>query len=259
MIIESHARQALDGEIAHLDGAQAARAAKRLENLAATRATYKEALGEERDAQLFQWKATIEKNLYDKQRDREFEAALERGETDPVYKSGPAPKLRSPLINWRVRGVNQQWARGMDALLANADAPWSKRATELPEAMDSKMAKLVNKVGESRFFHAKADAFAQLTLARLALHAYRKDNGVYPQSLAQLTPKYLSVIPTDAFADGAPLHYKRNGTRYQLWSLGPNAKDDGARPIIFVKARTDKGKHMVTPEASGDIVANINR
>jgi len=41
--------------------------------------------------------------------------------------------------------------------------------------------------------------------------------------------KYLPTIPTDIFAEGAPLHYYRKGGGYVLYSVGANLKDDDGK------------------------------
>jgi hypothetical protein len=61
-----------------------------------------------------------------------------------------------------------------------------------------------------------------------ALHAYKKDTGKYPAKLADLTPKYLPVVPDDLFS-GKPLIYKPTDSGYLLYSVGANGKDDGGR------------------------------
>ena len=61
-----------------------------------------------------------------------------------------------------------------------------------------------------------------------ALAAYRADHGSYPAKLTDLAPRYLGKIPLDIFI-AAPLHYKRHGVGYLLYSVGPNGKDDGGK------------------------------
>jgi tetratricopeptide (TPR) repeat protein len=62
----------------------------------------------------------------------------------------------------------------------------------------------------------------------LALAAYRSDHRSYPKRLADLAPDYLATIPKDIFLDG-DLHYSQKGEGYDLYSVGPNKKDDGGR------------------------------
>jgi hypothetical protein len=66
----------------------------------------------------------------------------------------------------------------------------------------------------------------QLTVVALALAAYRADRGSYPEKLADFCPKYLSEVPCDPCGDGPP-KYRRIGKEYEIYSVGPNGKDDG--------------------------------
>lgn len=68
-------------------------------------------------------------------------------------------------------------------------------------------------------------------LARIAVAAerFRLAEGQYPRALEDLSPTYLDAIPSDRIT-GQPLIYSRqkNG-RPQIYSLGWNAVDDGAK------------------------------
>jgi hypothetical protein len=74
----------------------------------------------------------------------------------------------------------------------------------------------------------QVELFGQMDIAALALAAYRADHGPYPDKLDSLVPEYLAAVPEDRFsADGAKIHYRRKGSTYLLWSIGPNGVDDG--------------------------------
>jgi hypothetical protein len=66
----------------------------------------------------------------------------------------------------------------------------------------------------------------------LALRAYQAREGRYPRQLADLTPKYLKVVPVDRFTEG-PLIYRLEGegNGYVLYSVGPNGKDNGGEEM----------------------------
>jgi hypothetical protein len=75
------------------------------------------------------------------------------------------------------------------------------------------------------------DRFAatqSLVPVAFALAAYRADRGEYPADLAALVPKYVPAVSEDIFS-GKPLHYKREGPGYVLYSVGQNGIDDGGR------------------------------
>jgi hypothetical protein len=65
----------------------------------------------------------------------------------------------------------------------------------------------------------------------VALEQFRAaHNNRYPAGLSELTPSYLNAVLTDPF-DGQPLRYRNQGTGYVLYSIGPDLKDDGGKPM----------------------------
>jgi hypothetical protein len=91
---------------------------------------------------------------------------------------------------------------------------------------DVMMALLMPAVAQVDVAETRAKAHRELTLTALALGAYRREHGKYPESPAALSPKYFEQVPGDPFI-GKPLHYRRTEDGYLLYSVGPNRKDDG--------------------------------
>lgn len=77
---------------------------------------------------------------------------------------------------------------------------------------------------------ARKDA---LRIAALALQAFRAARGDYPDTLERLAEDgILARVPRDPFS-GKPLRYGRiDATRYVLYSVGPNARDEGGEPMV---------------------------
>jgi hypothetical protein len=69
-------------------------------------------------------------------------------------------------------------------------------------------------------------------IAAIALKRYQLKHGNYPPDLNALVPEFLPSVPWDP-VDGQPLRYRLNadGT-FQLYSIGPNAQDDGGNPAL---------------------------
>lgn len=65
-----------------------------------------------------------------------------------------------------------------------------------------------------------------LLITDLAIRRYRIDTGRAPDSLEDLVPEFLDVIPIDPFA-GRPVTYRKSDDSYLLYSFGLNQKDDG--------------------------------
>jgi hypothetical protein len=59
-----------------------------------------------------------------------------------------------------------------------------------------------------------------------ALAEYRAENKQYPDTLAELVPKYLKEIPEDAFnKSGGPIGYRREADTYSMWSASYDGVD----------------------------------
>lgn len=87
----------------------------------------------------------------------------------------------------------------------------------------------------------QARAAMRLLRGELALAEFRAAHGSYPASLTELA----GVPPlslTDPFS-GQPLRYRRTGASYLLYSIGPDGKDDGGKPMRLMST------------SSGDLVA----
>ncbi|MBN1919141.1 MAG: hypothetical protein JW889_14645 [Verrucomicrobia bacterium] len=67
------------------------------------------------------------------------------------------------------------------------------------------------------------------TEVRIGLAFYKAGHGEYPDALDKIEP-YLDEIPLDPFSD-KPFCYRREGSEYVLYSIGPNMKDDGGRDL----------------------------
>ena len=104
------------------------------------------------------------------------------------------------------------------------------------------------------------DAHVRVDLLRLSLilRAYSLKTGTYPRRLSALVPTYLDRVPTDPFSDQTRYRYRLEKDGYALYSVGPDAKDDGGLSILNEKGRGTFGRYLVTEKSRGDIVAGVN-
>jgi len=94
---------------------------------------------------------------------------------------------------------------------------------------------------------------------QIALRAYRLQHGAYPETLQQLSPGILAQIPTDPFSDNQAFKYRTVGQKYLLYSIGPDAKDDGGKPVFDDSdSHKDRPYQLWDATEKGDIVAGIN-
>ena len=64
--------------------------------------------------------------------------------------------------------------------------------------------------------------------AAIAIQRYRLATGKFPETLNDLVPDYLELVPTDPF-DGKELRYKKLETGYFVYSIGEDLSDDGGK------------------------------
>jgi hypothetical protein len=69
-----------------------------------------------------------------------------------------------------------------------------------------------------------------LLALNLAARAYHLERGTWPANLEALRPKYVDAVPLDAFTSHA-FRYRATATGFQIYSVGPDGKDNGGDPI----------------------------
>lgn len=76
-----------------------------------------------------------------------------------------------------------------------------------------------------------AQTHQALSRTAIALERHALATGSYPNSLSELTPKFLPTALNDPFGK-TPLHYtKTSDGRFLLYSVGPNGRDDQGRAV----------------------------
>jgi DNA-directed RNA polymerase specialized sigma24 family protein len=74
---------------------------------------------------------------------------------------------------------------------------------------------------------ANAQAYVEMAVLACGLERYHLANGAYPETLAEIAPRFLGRIPNDVVSD-RPYHYQRTANgRFVLYSNGWNAADEG--------------------------------
>ena len=94
-------------------------------------------------------------------------------------------------------------------------------------------------------------------LATLALEAWRKENGEYPEELEDLRTDLLQSLPRDPFTDGQPLQYRREGDDYVLYSIGPNGEDNDGQAMKRPDGPPER-RYLPRDDLTGDLVAGVN-
>jgi len=76
---------------------------------------------------------------------------------------------------------------------------------------------------------AKDQAYVNEAAIVCALERCRHGRGHYPTSLDELAPVYIASVPKDPI-DGKALHFRLDGAKFLLYSVGWNETDDGGTP-----------------------------
>jgi hypothetical protein len=153
---------------------------------------------------------------------------------------GGRPRLWGRLRAWLLRPLlnadERAYLSYMEREVRAFELPWpeSREVTdELHKSLDARtpvyaiITRLVMPV-YGRVVWSRDRATAAVGTARIALglKAYRVDHATYPASLAQLETAGWK-LPLDPFG-GKPYRYRREGSGFIVWSIGPDMDDDNA-------------------------------
>jgi len=244
--IQAIGRKELWATVPHLDAAASRSAAARLEKLIEHRVPFAETMQEEK------WSGQA--NLLETMRAGQWRGLFS------VQGTAAIDQLRALAVPKRT--VMNNYSRLMDALVANARRPYTQ-PLPLPGGSDPVTQQLAPVYSRARWSAARNDAGNALLLIALALRAFQLEQGRYPARLTELVPAYLKQVPADPFGSGGALGYRRSGATYVLWSIGPDGKDDGGRPIDnkppLVSGNTESHRRRLMLESRGDFVAGVNK
>lgn len=70
----------------------------------------------------------------------------------------------------------------------------------------------------------------RLAFTALAIEGFAAATGRFPETLEQLTPKFLPEVPEDPFT-GMELKYRHAGKAYVVYSVGPDRQDNGGLEV----------------------------
>ena len=251
MAIGAIGGRATNDTIERVNAAQAKSAAKRLEKMLQTRWNLDQTLTEEKYAN-----QTFMVPL--------VKAGTWRLSSAPWLLSGTVPSLseRVHLVTLPTSQILRDIENEHNRQIANAKLPYANAGQARPNYNDPFVPQEFKRLPINNARDLARDRFLML---RLALRAYRLEQGVYPPNLNALVPAYLSAVPADPFGGGEAMRYKLSGAKYVLWSIGPDGADDGGKPVPFLKPapKTYAGERPVERlftdfNGKGDVVAGVN-
>jgi hypothetical protein len=182
-------------------------------------------------------------------------------ETTQYGRKQPSPLEKIALYSESPRTAYDNYTNYMNLEIAEAKLPWSdqikRKAIPFPNDLIGQTFTPIGTIMVCRqYVNMSANRLLEL---QIALHAYRISHGSYPRDLKSLTPAILTMIPLDPFTDNQPFHYSPNADKYLLYSVGPDAVDNGGTPIIRTEQSDAMEKYLVfEPDQKGDFVAGVN-
>ncbi len=155
------------------------------------------------------------------------------------------------------RRIIRDHARFMDQRIANARHPYAAHPPEPPLPNDPINEMILPVFGQAHIKAVDTETQDALLMVALALRAYRAERGRYPARLEELTPVYLKKIAADPFALQGTVKYRRTGDKYLLYSVGPDGRDDGGKPIHNLNG-DGRQKNFAEAGTVGDFVVGVN-
>ena len=182
-----------------------------------------------------------EKNLF-----QLIESVTSGGEaTASMFSNAGIAFFTLPAANMAVAGrkeMTAEYDRITDRALARLGEPY--RSWKSEPSLDAEVKAITDgPISRFRYFFVMLmtpsyDTFLNRVVASdgnrdgvfigLALELYHREHGKWPESLGELSPKYLPTLPADPIT-GKPLHYKIVGDRPIVYSVGVDGDDDGGR------------------------------
>ena len=246
--------------VEHLDAAQTLAAMRRLDAIRAQHTPMADTMREEK------W--MTQESLRDTMRSSLWRVQMLSMFTGDNFGNDRKFDARGLLLyGWSDRAILNDVGRYEDEVARRTTLPYQTAKALPPIFMPTDpLAEILFPVFDQATFKDVEASQTQdaLLLVTLALRACHLETGAYPQTLQELTPRYLAAIPADPFAMGnAPLRYQKRPVHdnfyawepawkrqevkrltqeleqpaypgrdaYTLYSVGPDGRDDGGQGI----------------------------
>ena len=134
------------------------------------------------------------------------------------------------------------------------DHAWARQSYRLRFLWESLVQRSTFRASEESFRarHLRSEAEVRLLHADVAIELFRRQNDRLPVNLAELVPRHFKTVPLDPFSN-KPMVYRRTTNSYLLYSVGPDRKNDGGKPLTrgsfieFGNVEVEKGDLLSTP------------
>lgn len=242
--IEAIGRRDLEKSAIHLDAAQSQTAAKRLEKIEQLRPALREIIQQEKLLSVQQ----LEVHFASPQ----WKEMLKDGKNFPdgAIDEGQAAHLRHLSAD----DIKNNILLAFEIIEANSRLPYPTLKPTVPTPADEWTRMTIQTVNKPfiRFHYEQSRTENRLLHDALLLRAAKLETGVYPAEF---------LTSRDPFSDNTNLVYRRDGESYQLYSIGPNGKDNGGAPIQTVETDEKSGIKKIIERlqvnSTGDILGPV--
>ena len=257
---EAIGRRRLWDDYKHLDAAQSLAALRRMEKIEAKRFSFAECMVEE--------KRYGQSALLEQFRNPQWVPAQMANDTEEAASAEPntAQKWVGRVgITWIGRRVIfENYTRHMDQIIQDARKPYGLHLPPPPAPTDPINQISAGVFDKSRLRPVQSETENRLLAVSFALQVYRQSQGVYPPSLDAIAANVPANLLTDPFATQGNLRYRRDGAKYVLYSVGPDGRDDGGRPIYdqtkpLSEDGGERARYLTQQDSVGDVVADVNQ
>ena len=256
---EAIGRRKIWDDYSHLDAAQAESALRRLTAIEAKRFAYADTIEEEK--RFGQAEFLAECRSADGVPANE---AAEMDETDGRQESAMQKwgwKMRVRLIGSRT--IFENYTGYMDQFIQDQRQPYGLHLPPPPVPNDPVNSILLPVFNEGRIKFVQSETENHLLAVTLALHAYHESHGAYPDSLTAVAANVPANLLSDPFAAQENLRYRKDGAEYVLYSVGPDGRDDGGKPVYdknkpMSSDGSERARYFVEQNSAGDVVAGVN-
>ncbi len=170
---------------------------------------------------------------------------MEAGKVDPeqvielLHPSPPKRAVQQSDYDEARAEITEKLGRAIE----DAQKPYWQRTYEIPEPTTLLGQVLMPIFGKAGRKVAERDAVLLGLRIQVAVESHHMERGALPKALSDLAPRYLSDVPPDPFT-GNPFRYRPTDGSYLLYSVGPDAKDDGGAPLDHT---TNEGDIVIWP------------
>jgi hypothetical protein len=152
--------------------------------------------------------------------------------------------------------VLRHYDQMMKAAIRQASRPYGTSTTDIPNSNDEICMMLKPHDGFVRRYELLSESQVALLTCQAAITVYRDRTGHLPKTLDNAFVGTGLTTPVDPFQPDLEPGYIADGTKWTLYSIGPDGEDDRGAPM---KNTFDQiVSHNYTPADQGDIVAAVN-